>query len=158
MEALDMGRIRGFEVVKAEHRKNEGVEIQLPTRGSEDSAGYDFYAPHDVVIPANDKALIWTDVKAYMQDGEMLIALVRSSIGIKLGLMFANTVGIIDADYYENPSNDGNIGICLRNLTDKDISISKGERIAQGIFQSFLVADNGNTKKERVGGIGSTGN
>lgn len=151
-----MTKIRGFETVRAEARKQE-VPAIMPVRGSQFSAGYDFATPVEVTIPANDKALIWTDIKAYMLTGEVLLLDVRSSIGIKKGLMLANTIGVIDADYYGNGSNDGNIGICLRNLTNEDITLEAGERIAQGIFVPFLVADNGNTDTEREGGIGSTG-
>ena len=152
-----MKKVRGFEVVKDEAIKNQGVGIKLPQRGSKYSAGYDFFTPVSVTIKAGDKTLIWTDIKAYMQQGEVLLLDVRSSIGIKKGLMLANTIGVVDADYYENTDNDGNIGICLRNLTNEDITLEAGERIAQGIFIPYLVADNGNTDDERTGGIGSTG-
>lgn len=60
-------------------------------------------------------------------------------------------------DYYSNPNNDGNIGIFLKNISDEPITIKKGERVAQGAFFNFLVADNGNTDKERQGGFGSSG-
>ena len=59
-------------------------------------------------------------------------------------------------DYFSNSDNDGNIGIALHNYTDEVVKIEKGERICQGIFIPFLVADNGNSDKEREGGIGST--
>jgi len=102
--------------------------------------------------------LFWTDIKAYMMPGEVLEMYVRSSIGIKKGLILSNLVGIIDMDYHNNCSNDGNIGICLHNLSDKTQTIEKGERIAQGIFKSFLTADNGHSDEDRTGGIGSTNN
>jgi dUTP pyrophosphatase len=146
---------RGFKVVKDEHRKHT-TEITLPTRGTKDSAGYDFYSPSDVEIPPHTKITIWSDVKAYMQPGEVLMMYVRSSIGIKKGLSLANGTGIIDMDYFSNPDNDGNIGICLMNNTPLPVKISQGERIAQGIFMNFLPADNGNSDNERQGGIGST--
>lgn len=149
-------KIRGFEVVADKHRKHGETEIILPKRGSKHSAGYDFYSPEEVIIPAGEQRLIWTDVKSYMQKDEVLFLVVRSSIGIKKGLQLANTVGIIDSDYYGNPENDGNIGICLKNTTDTDILIEAGERIAQGIFLKFFVGDAGNTEEERTGGIGST--
>ena len=151
-----MKKVRGFEEVRKEMRKTEGV-ITLPTRGSRTSAGYDFYSTESFTLKPNENKLIWSDVKAYMQEGEVLELYVRSSIGIKKSLMLKNLTGIIDSDYYENESNDGNIGICLYNYGDKEVTIEKGERIAQGIFKQFLVADNGNTDKERNGGIGSTG-
>lgn len=149
-------KTRGFEVVSNEFRETN-EEITLPTRASKISAGYDFYSPIDIIIQPHSKVCIWSDVKAYMQEGEVLLLYVRSSIGIKRGLRLSNGTGVIDADYYSNSDNDGNIGISLHNYTDESVTISKGERICQGIFIPFLVADNGNTDKERVGGIGSTG-
>ena len=149
-------KMRGFEMVKEEMRKTKG-EITLPTRGSKISAGYDFYSPVDIILKPNEKTCVWSDVKAYMQEGEVLLLFVRSSIGIKKGLALSNGTGVIDADYYSNSTNDGNIGIALYNYSDKIVEIKKGERICQGIFVPFLEADNGNTDKKRIGGIGSTG-
>lgn len=149
-------KMRGFEIVKEEMRKTKG-EITLPTRGSKISAGYDFYSPIDIILKPNEKTCIWSDVKAYMQEGEVLLLFVRSSIGIKKGLALSNGTGVIDADYYSNSNNDGNIGIALYNYSDKIVEIKKGERICQGVFVPFLEADNGNTDKKRIGGIGSTG-
>ena len=148
-------KIRGFEVVKDEKRRTEGKVI-LPTRGSKVSAGYDFYSNVDITIEPNKIGKIWTDVKSYMGNTECLILNVRSSMGGKF--MLANTQGWIDADYYSNPNNDGNIGIFLKNISDESITIKKGERVAQGAFFNFLVADNGNTDNERIGGFGSTNN
>lgn len=91
-----------------------------------------------------------------MQDGEALILNPRSSMG-KLDLTFANTQGWIDCDYYNNESNDGNIGIYLKNNGREIVKIKVGDRIGQGAFIPFLVADNGNTDKIREGGYGSTG-
>lgn len=59
-------------------------------------------------------------------------------------------------DYYGNESNDGNIGIFLLNISDEVQYIHKGDRIAQGMFINYLVADNGNSDNERTGGFGST--
>ena len=152
---IELTKTRGFEVVKDEKRKTEG-EITLPTRGTKDSAGYDFYSTETFTIKPQESKLIWSDVKAYMQIGEVLEIYVRSSIGINKHLMLSNLTGIIDADYYSNPKNDGNIGICLFNYGNEEITIEEGERIAQGIFKQFLVSDNGNTDEERIGGTGST--
>ena len=149
-------KMRGFEIVKEEMRKTKG-EITLPTRGSKVSAGYDFYSPVDIILKPHEKTCVWSDVKAYMQEGEVLLLFVRSSIGIKKGLALSNGTGVIDADYYSNSNNDGNIGIALYNYSDKAVEIKKGERICQGVFVPFLEADNGNTDKKRIGGIGSTG-
>ena len=144
---------RGFEAVRKEMRHTNG-DITLPTRGSRNAMAYDFYANDNYNVLPNQIAKIWTDVKSYMQDGECLIINVRSSMGGKF--MLANSSGWIDADYFDNESNDGNIGVFLKNISDKPLLISKGERVAQGAFFNFLVADNGNTDNERTGGFGST--
>jgi dUTP pyrophosphatase len=146
--------IRGFEFVDNKFKK--GDDGQLPLRATKTSAGYDFYSNETVKIVPLRKHVFWTNVKAYMQPNEVLQLYVRSSIGIKKGLVLANGTGIIDADYYSNKDNDGNIGICLFNSSDCLVTIEKGERIAQGIFLPFLVADNCNSENERNGGIGST--
>ena len=148
-----MNKVRGFEVVVDDKRKTN-EEVMLPTRGSSAAMAYDFYAPYDCCVSPNAIAKIWTDVKSYMQEDECLILNVRSSMGGKF--MLANTQGWIDSDYYSNESNDGNIGIFLKNISDSVQIIKKGDRIAQGAFFKFLVADNGNTDSVRIGGFGST--
>lgn len=149
---------RGFKVVADEHRKFPSCDIILPTRADSKSAGYDFYCNEAIVIKPNEQYLFWTDVKSYMGDCEVLQLHVRSSVGIKRKLMLANTTGIIDASYYENPDNDGNIGICLRNIGTEPVVIQGGERIAQGLFTYYLVADEDTTLNDtRTGGIGSSG-
>ena len=148
-----MNRIRGFEIVIDNKRKTVG-DVTLPTRGSSTAMAYDFYSTDEWHVAPNEIVKIWTDVKAYMQDNECLILNVRSSMGGKF--MLANTSGWIDSDYYSNESNDGNIGIFLKNISNEVQTIKKGERIAQGAFFTFLVADNGNTDNVRTGGFGST--
>lgn len=149
---------RGFEVIKDEHRKHSDVKIQLPTRGDSRSAGYDFYSNETIVLQPKQSHLFWTDVKSFMLNDEVLKIYVRSSIGVKKGLMLKNTVGIIDSSYYSNKDNDGNIGICLYNNSNKAVEIQKGERIAQGVFLKYLLADEDETlNSERSGGFGSTG-
>jgi len=149
-------KTRGFEIVSDEHRKHPDYDVKLPLRGTKDSAGYDFYSNDTVTIQPGEKFLFWSDIKAYMIRREVLELYVRSSIGIKKGLMLCNTVGIIDQDYHNNIKNDGNIGICLRNISNEPATIEQGERIAQGIFKQFLESDNCNSEEERKGGIGHT--
>ena len=145
--------IRGFEIVDSDKRKTDCVH--MPTRSSEHSAGYDFYADKDYIVSPNEIIKIWTDIKAYMQPNEVLILDVRSSMGGKY--MLANTIGIIDSDYYGNPNNDGNIGIFLKNISNATLTIFKGDKIAQGIFIKYLKADEDNTTAKRLGGFGSSG-
>ena len=101
-------------------------------------------------------AMIWTDVKAHFNEDEALLLNIRSSMG-KQPVMIANTQGWIDSDYYSNPDNDGNIGIRLFNLGNTSYVVKTGDRIAQGMFVKYLVADNGNTDCVRKSGFGSSG-
>jgi len=151
-----MGKIRGFEIAKGYEDKN----INLPVRSTANSAGYDFEAAEDTVVPAFKPGmaptLIKTGIKSYMQPDEMLCLYNRSSNPKKKGLILANSVGIVDSDYYENPDNDGLIMFAFYNVKDEDVEIKKGERIGQGIFQKYFVADGDNADGKRTGGFGST--
>ena len=144
---------RGFKVVNVEKRKSD--HVHYPTRGSVNSAGYDFYADKDYTIAPNEIIKVWTDIKAYMQPDEFLMLDVRSSMGGKF--MLANTIGIIDSDYYENPNNDGNICIMLKNISNEIQYIKRDDRIAQGVYMQYLTIDNDNVNKVRNGGMGSSG-
>jgi dUTP pyrophosphatase len=164
-----MSRNRGFEEVAEPFKKHgqkfnvhgkEAVffpETQLPIRADKGSAGYDFYTPVDVIVLPGHSLTVWTNVKAYMNDEEVLKIYVRSSVGINHNVVLANGTGIIDGSYYENPKNDGNIGICLRNNSGQAKEYKAGERIAQGVFLPYLIADEDTVLKDsRDGGIGSS--
>lgn len=148
--------MRRFEMVNDEYRKNPDVEVKIPTRASKNSAGYDFYSTKEVSIPPQQSVMIWTDIKAKMDEDNALIIIPRSSMG-KHPVMIANTIGLIDSDYYNNSDNDGNIGFRLFNLANTPYEIKVGDRIGQGIFISYLTTQNDNTIAERVGGFGSSG-
>lgn len=144
---------RGFEMVNKNMRKQK--YFHMPTRGTKFSAGYDFYSPEEYIVKPNEIVKIWTDVKAYMQSNEFLMLDVRSSLSGKF--MLANTIGIVDSDYYGNSNNDGNIGIFLKNISEQTQIIKKDDRIAQGIFLEYFTADNDHYSSEiRKGGHGST--
>ncbi len=144
---------RGFKVVNPTMRKSD--HVHYPTRGSVNSAGYDFYADKDYTVAPNEIIKVWTDIKAYMQPDEFLMLDVRSSMGGKF--MLANTIGIIDSDYYENPDNDGNICFMLKNISNEVQHIERDNKIGQGIFMEYLKIDNDNTTIKRNGGLGSSG-
>ena len=146
-------RTRGFEVAKG----FEAYTINLPKRATSESAGYDFESAEDVTIKPLETIIVKTGVKAYMPKDEVLKLYGRSSLSIKRGLMVANSVGIIDADYYSNENNDGAIMLALYNISDKEVSIKKGERISQGIFSRYYISDTDDTLTVRVGGVGSSG-
>ena len=149
-------RQRGFEIAKGWEDK----EINLPVRKTKNSAGYDIEAAEDTLVPkfapGVKPTLIPTGVKAYMQEDEVLYLYNRSSKKKKKGLVLANSVGVIDADYYGNPDNDGNIMFAFFNFKDEDILIKKGEAIGQGVFQKYLIVDDDKAEGERTGGFGST--
>ena len=149
-------RKRGFEIAKG----YEDKEINLPIRKTKYAAGYDFEAAEDTIVPAFkpgiSPTLIKTGIKAYMLDDEMLCLYNRSSNPKKKGLVLANSVGIIDKDYYGNSDNDGHIMFAFYNFKDEDVLIKKGECIGQGIFEKYLVADTDISGGERTGGFGST--
>ena len=151
-----MERKRGFEIAKG----FENAGINLPVRKTKYSAGYDIEAAEDTIIPSFKKGmkptLIKTGIKAYMQEDEVLILANRSSNPGKKGLILANSIGVIDSDYYGNPDNDGHIMFAFFNIKDEDIQIKKGDAIGQGIFQKFLTVDEDLAEGERLGGFGST--
>lgn len=146
--------MRKFEEVREDCRKYSGETI-LPCRATKKSAGYDFYSKVSVNAAPGEVVKIWSDVKASMNDDEVLMLYVRSSMGGKW--MLSNSTGIIDSDYYSNPKNDGNIGLFLKNISDENQQINIGDRIAQGIFMKYLVTDNDDADGNRIGGHGSTG-
>ena len=145
---------RFFEVVKDEYRKNSG-DITLPTRATEHSCGYDFYSPVNITIQPNESVMIWTDIKANMYYDNVLMLFVRSSMG-KHPVVIANGTGLVDADYYSNEDNDGNIGFRLLNLGKTPYAIKVGDRIGQGIFVKYTLVKDDNAKGSRTGGFGST--
>ena len=148
-------RIRGFEKVA----KYADVDFPMPERKTELSAGYDFCLPEEVTLEPGKLQLVPTGVKAYMQPGEWLGMHIRSSMAVKKRLMLVNNVGIIDADYYNNPDNEGHIMLALLNMGENPVKLPKGERVAQGIFYNYLTADGDEkvSKAVRGGGFGSTG-
>ena len=146
---------RYFEVVSDKFRKTNG-EITLPTRATKSSIAYDFYSPVAVTIPPMQSVMIWTDVKVHFNGDEALLLNVRSSMG-KHPVMIANTQGWIESDYCHKQDHEGIIGCRLLNLGTEPYVINVGDRIMQGMFIKYLVADNGNTDNTRQGGFGSSG-
>lgn len=155
-------RIRGFEVVsqKELNKHFEDVlqeNVILPIRKTKASAGYDFHLLNDLTLQPGEQTIVKTGIKAFMLPDEVLCIVVRSSLGFKYNVRMMNQVGIIDSDYYNNPSNEGHIMIALQNHSTDVVRLKKGDGVAQGIFQKYLLADkDSSSKKSRSGGIGST--
>ena len=136
--------------------EEEYNQIILPRLGTQRSAGHDFFAPCDVIIPPHAIIKVYTGIKCELDDDKVLFLFPRSSLGIKKGITLRNTVGVIDADYFNNPSNEGHIIAVLENNTDITQSINKGEAFIQGVIVSFYRAEGAQSETERTGGIGST--
>lgn len=176
---------RGFEIVS----KYAKDDLTIPYRTTKNAAGYDFESAIDMTIPSiwkiNFLKVLWairhqkaiddskidaakkilkpflipTGIKAYMKPNEVLIIANRSSNPLKRGLVIPNGIGVIDADYYNNEGNEGEIFVQILNFGITDIKVAKGERIGQGIFMPYLLADQDQSthKQTRSGGFGSSG-
>ena len=166
-------------------RFNE-VDLPLPVRKTAESAGYDFVVAEDIIIPpyselvekmkmyspvvtptldvaaaaikaANAKvSLVSTGMKCKLEKGTYLELSVRSSCPLKHWLILGNSVGIIDADYYNNPDNEGEIFFQIINLAPFSIKLKRGDAIGQGIIKPYLTIEGDNATGTRVGGFGST--
>lgn len=175
------------------------VDLDMPKRGTQDSAGYDFVVAEDTVIPPLDfmidkirdkgmtgksprhedyygfvnpytleeiatvtkeikakPTLVSTGMKCHLDPNTYLELSVRSSTPLKHWIIMANGVGIIDADYCDNPDNEGEIFFQLINLSPFAIKLQKGEKIGQGIIKPFLITEDDAAEGIRKGGLGST--
>ena len=113
-----------------------------------------FLKEYDIFKPT----LVSSGVKCQLEQNEYLELSVRSSTPLKYGIIMANSEGIIDADYYNNKSNEGEIFFQLYNLTPFDIQLHRGDCICQGIIKYYHITDDDNQIKKivRDGGLGST--
>lgn len=166
-------------------RVSKYPDAVLPVRKTAKSAGYDFTVAEDIIIPSYQKlldkfpknqinlvslegmsiltknlkakpTLVPTGIKCELNDNTYLELSVRSSCPLKYWLILANGVGIIDADYYNNPDNEGHIYFQMINLSPFDIQLHKGDIIGQGIIKPYLTTEDDSASGERLGGFGST--
>ena len=147
--------MRKFEIAKG----FEDRGVVLPQRKTAKSAGYDIIAltDEDVYVHPGMSVNLETGVKACMEDDEVMLLFIRSSLGIKKGITLSNSCAVIDADYYNNPDNDGHFILNVINTSNEVQCIPARSRVAQAIFVKYLTVDDDNATGERVGGIGSTG-
>lgn len=151
------------------HMKIEYDSLNLPTRATTGSAGYDFYAPFDFVLDApmmnelgyfepGQSITIPTGIRCEIKGGWFLMLVPRSSLGFNYRLQMDNTVSIIDSDYYGNEKNEGHIMLKITNDSreKKMLVVKAGDRIAQGIFLPYGITEDDNATGTRTGGIGST--
>lgn len=156
-----MKNINKFEVVSRYYNKDGTTDIIIPKRQTTRSAGYDFYAPENIILLPDVVYPVHTGIKVQCNDYTYLAIAIRSSMAVKHGVGILNGYPVIDGDYYNNPDNEGEIIIPLYLLNGyPPYQIMKGERFAQGIFHIYGVTYDDketNVNKKREGGIGSTG-
>lgn len=151
----------GFHAFRPEMTEEEIREvygqIRLPERATAGSAGYDFFAPCDIVLHPKDEILIPTGIRVKMKGGYVLMLFPRSSLGFKYRLQLNNTVGIIDSDYFF-AENEGHIFCRLTNDSNrgKVLELKKGTGMVQGIFVPFGITEDDEAEGQRTGGFGST--
>lgn len=149
-----------FEVFKESvgHEEQMYNDIKLPRRATESSAGYDFFLPYDIILDPNEVCLVSTGIKCQLDKDKVLNIYPRSGLGFKYKIRLCNTVGIIDADYYNNEKNEGHIMIKLANEGVNTLRLNKGDAFAQGVIQQYFITEDDNLieKQVRSGGFGST--
>ena len=116
-------------------------EYKLPKRMSKNAAAYDFFAIYDYSLMPGEIKKVPTGIKAIFEGDEALILADRSSMGFKHNVRMCNQIGIIDADYYNNPSNEGHMWIRIQNEGDVPYIVKKGDGIVQGMFIKYLTVD-----------------
>ena len=103
------------------------------------------------VVYTCDQKMFEKQIKAAMEDDDVLLLLDRSSMGFKWNVRMCNQVGVIDADYYNNSSNEGHMWIRIQNEGDKDYIVKKGQGMCQGMFIKYLKTDDDlENNKQRI--------
>lgn len=163
-------RVARFEIVSFEQFKNafdnkteEEIKaiyngLILPKRATKGSAGYDFFAPFDIVLKPGETAKIPTGIRVYIEENYVLKLYPRSGLGFKYRLQLNNTVGIIDSDYYYS-DNEGHMFMKLVNsdpVLSKPIELKEGTAFCQGIFSEYGITVDDEATAVRNGGFGST--
>ena len=164
-----MKRIAKFEKVSLEQFKSDWEfpekggaaeiyeKIKLPKRATSGSAGYDFYAPFDIILAPGETIKIPTGIRVKIDDGWVLKLYPRSGLGFKYRIQMNNTVGIIDSDYYLS-DNEGHIFCKITNDSNegKTMTLSAGDGFCQGIFVEYGITVDDDVSDIRNGGFGST--
>ena len=144
-------------MVKFEKVKGMEEDIKLPERSTLNSAGYDFFALEDIIFNPETITRVFTGVKCELMPNQVLILANRSSNPSKKGLILLNGIGVVDADYYGNPDNDGEIAFEFYNMLNEPVEIKKGEKLGQGIILKFDKTEDDYVTNVRKSGWGSTG-
>lgn len=155
---------RYFEKISFEQFKKDVCDdkelydsYNIPRRSTKESAGYDFESIIDFTLAPGEIIKIPTGIKIHMNHDDVMFLIVRSSQGFKYNVRMCNQIGVFEADYCNNPSNEGHAWIKLQNHGDKDYVVHRGDKICQAVFTKYLTVDNEEEiESVRVGGLGST--
>ena len=132
--------------------------LPLPRYETAGAAGFDLAASQDTVVPPGAIALVPTGLVVEAPPGHFLGVFARSSTPLKRGLMVANGVGVIDGDYC-GPKDE--IKIQVLNFTASPVTVSRGDRIAQGLFLPVVRVEwresDDPLRSGSRGGFGATG-
>ena len=132
-------------------------QIRLPSRATKGSAGYDFYLPMNIHVGGiygKSGRLVPTGIRCKIKSGWMLMCCPKSGLGFKYHMQLANTVGIIDSDYYFS-DNEGHI--MAKMLSEQEFNLNAGDKFMQGIFIPYGIVKGDSASGIRNGGFGSTG-
>ena len=140
----------------SEYLKDIYDNIELPVRKTKSSAGYDFNCPFELKVVKDKKVKFPTGIKVKMPSDVVLEMHIRSGLGSKYDLYITNITGIIDSDYYGNPSTEGDIMISISNSSNNVFIIPYNCAVTQGIFVKYETTEDDAADGKRVGGFGST--
>lgn len=151
-----------LEVLPEEKIREIYDRLELPTRSTAGSAGYDFHIPYDCILESESNLCSMiqfpTGIRCKMPGSYFLMIVPRSSLGFKYGVSLINTCGIIDSDYY-NADNEGHIMVKIvrDESSHETLVLHAGDKVAQGIFLPYGITLDDSTDAYRTGGFGSTG-
>ena len=130
--------------------------IPMPTRATKGSAGYDLSIPYAIDLYPGEDITVPTGLNCKIKSGWFMGIFSKSGLGFKYYLRLANTVGIIDEDYYNNENNEGHIFVKIRNESDKALHLDACKSVAQAIFIPYGITEDDDSEGVRKGGLGST--
>ena len=140
--------MRDFEKISFKQFKKDIVddinlysEYKLPYRDSDSTAGYDIFLLEDLILQPGESKKVPTGIKSFFDKDEVLLLVVRSSMGFKYNLRLCNQIGVIDSDYYNNSDNEGHIWIKIQNEGENVLKFNRGEAIVQGMFFKYLTTN-----------------
>ena len=140
------------------HVLHDWERLELPTRATSGSAGYDFHMPIGVRLEPGATVKIPTGIRVAVDDGWFLACFPRSGLGFKYRIQLDNTVGMIDSDYYYS-DNEGHIFVKMTNDSheNKTVCLDCADKFMQGLFLPYGITCDDDATEIRNGGMGSTG-